>query len=183
MEEGAYKQVEESTVYQNPWITFKRRVVERPDKSLAEWGVMELASDAVFIVPLTDKNQVVLMRQFRVPLADYFWEISSGGADGEEPLVAAKRELQEEMHMEADEWEKIGVLNPYPTFCTEKAHLFLARKLRGIEGNRAEQIVEGISEIRTFSFSEVLKMIDEGEITHGTTVNALLRVAIKLGLC
>jgi ADP-ribose pyrophosphatase len=53
--------------------------------------------EAVVVVPLTYKNEVVLIRQFRPPMGGYVWEFPAGIVDGEESCVeAARRELKEE---------------------------------------------------------------------------------------
>jgi ADP-ribose pyrophosphatase len=63
----------------------------------------------VGILPLIEKDKVILIRQFRSPIKKEIWEIPAGKLDkGEKPEVGAKRELKEETGYEAKELKKIG---------------------------------------------------------------------------
>lgn len=55
-------------------------------------------TDAAFVVPLTTDGKIVVIRQFRLPPRAWTWEVVGGmiGAD-EAPIVAAERELREEV--------------------------------------------------------------------------------------
>src|SRR5204862_4922822 len=83
-------------LYRSPW---RRFVVERLRTQTGlefEYAYME-AHDAVFVVPLTTDGQIVLIRQYRVPVRDWVWEVPAGAIDDEAPEVAARRALAEEV--------------------------------------------------------------------------------------
>jgi hypothetical protein len=62
---------------------------------------------AVVIVALDDNDEVALVRQYRHAVKRYLLELPAGGLEpGEEPLVAAQRELREEVGVEAARWTR-----------------------------------------------------------------------------
>ena len=66
------------------------------------------------IMPVTDQGEVYLVRQFRYALGEEMWELPAGKLEaGEDPFEAAKRELEEECGVTADEYIPLGCI--YPT--------------------------------------------------------------------
>ncbi|MGH9557175.1 MAG: NUDIX domain-containing protein, partial [Terriglobales bacterium] len=85
---------------------------------------------AVMIVPFLDSRTVVLVRQFRYPLARHFYEIPAGKIDpGETPLQTARRELREECGYQAGKWRHLTTIHPCIGYSDERIELYLARKL------------------------------------------------------
>jgi ADP-ribose pyrophosphatase len=85
---------------------------------------------AVVIVALDADGYAFLVEQYRHPIGRYLLELPAGGIEaGEEPLAAAKRELHEEVGLEAREWVSLGSFFSSPGFANERLHAFLAREL------------------------------------------------------
>ena len=86
---------------------------------------------AVCVVALTDKNEVILERQFRYPFHRELIEIPAGKLDSksEDPLQAALRELREETGASCRELIPLGEMLPSPAILRERISLFLARGL------------------------------------------------------
>jgi len=170
--------------YENPWIRVREDEVTRPDGGQGIYGVMEVRHPAVFVVPVTDDHEVVLVELFRYTTGQMSLEVPSGGSDGQDPLLAAKRELLEETGLEADEWERLGGMVALNGVCLAPEHIFLARGLHAAhDGARtnAEQEAEGITAVRRVPWSEVMGMVRDGAITDGETLAALLHAGIALG--
>ena len=81
-----------TTVYENPWIRVREDAVDRPDGSAGIYGVVEVRNPAVFVVPVTADDEVVLVEVDRYTTGVSL-EVPAGGSDGEDLLVAAQREL------------------------------------------------------------------------------------------
>ena len=166
------------TAYENPWIRVREDQVVRPDGVDGVYGVVELRQPAVFVVALTDDDEVVLLTVDR-HTTGRSTEVPAGGTDGEDPLVAARRELSEETGYSASHWEHVGSMQALNGVCEAPEHVFVARGLTRAEATGHHE--EGISEVRSVPFAEVLTMVRRGEITDGETVAALMYAALHLG--
>ncbi|WP_102192786.1 NUDIX domain-containing protein [Microbacterium aurantiacum] len=83
---------------------------------------------AVAVVAVDDDGRVLLIQQYRHPIRHRDWELPAGLLDieGEEPLLAAQRELAEEADITAEHWEPLVSTYTTPGGNSEIIHLFLA---------------------------------------------------------
>ncbi|KRB47563.1 NUDIX domain-containing protein [Terrabacter sp. Root181] len=168
-------------VYENPWIRVREDVVTRPDGTDGIYGVVELQRPAVFVVALTDDDEVVLVTLDRHTVGTSV-EVPAGGTDGEDPLAAARRELVEETGLVARDWRQVGTMNALNGVCRAPEVVFLARGLEPAPGAadtnaRAE---EGIREVRRAPVRDVLGLVRDGAITDGETIAALMLALVAL---
>lgn len=134
---------------------------------------------AVAIVPLDAEKRVTLVRQFRLAAGRHLLEIPAGTLEpGEEPLICAERELQEEAGLFPGKLESLGGIFVAPGYSSEYIHLFLATDLRP---SRLEGDADEFLEVSSLPLEEALALIDAGEINDGKTITALLLAARWLG--
>ncbi len=126
---------------------------------------------AAAIVPLFDKDTVILIRQYRHAVRDYIWEIPAGTLDSDEaPLACAKRELTEETGFSAGVWQKLGEITPVPGYSDERIHIFLAGHLTPVGQNLNKDEQLSVHKIR---LDEAMTMVYKGEIQDSKTINGL----------
>lgn len=170
---------EARTVYDNPWIRVTEYRVTRPAGGAGIYGVVHMKHVATGVVALEENGQVWLVGQWRYTLGAYSWEIPEGGAaPGEDPLVAAKRELLEETGMEAETWTPLQTLHTSNCVTDEVAHIYLARGLRRVGDPRPDPTE--VLRVRCVPLTEALRMVRVGEITDAVSVAGLLRVGDSL---
>ena len=128
---------------------------------------------SVVLIPMTEAGQVILVRQYRVPLGRWAWELPAGSLKpGEDVEKAASRECHEEIGCIPTRLEKLGSFYPTPGYCDEEMNFFLASGLRdaGADDDKAQPDEDEDIETRAFSTDEVKSMIRRGEIIDLKTV-------------
>lgn len=165
--------------YENPWIQVVEDQVIGPDGAPGMYGVIEVRNPAVFIVAVNDTGEVLFESVDRHTVG-LSLEIPAGGSDGEDLLVAAKRELYEETGYVAESWRYIGSMNALNGLCRAAEHVFLAQGLSRSAGG-SDATAEGISEVSWVAWPALLGMIASGTITDGETLASLMCGALELG--
>ncbi len=166
-------------VYANPWIEVREDEVVRPDGTDGIYGVVTQRNPAVFVVALGDDDEVVLVRLFRYTVGRDSWEVPAGGIDGDDPLVAAQRELREETGLAASDWTLIATMNGLNGIAVAREIVFLARGLFEVGGDERED--EGITEVVRVPWAEAMAMVRDGRIADAQTIACLLHAALHLG--
>ncbi len=137
---------------------------------LPEYHVIE-TSDWVCVVPITADDEYLMVRQYRHGVRRTTLEFPAGALDpGEQPLEAAKRELQEETGYEAEHWQHLLSVHPETTRHGHQAHLFLARGARQV----APQALDESEDVEVCLEPRRRRTQLVGEISHAVHVLALL---------
>lgn len=130
----------------------------------------------VCILAITDNDEVACIKQYRHAFKTDLWELPAGAIDGEEqPLVAAKRELLEEVGIEAEEWVNLGYFYPSPGSTSEVIHLFLAKQL-----TYKEQQLEETEQIEKVIISQqkLEALISDNQFLHGAGLAAYAKYKV-----
>ncbi|MBR2695049.1 MAG: NUDIX hydrolase [Thermoguttaceae bacterium] len=134
----------------------------------------------VGVLPILPNGELLLVKQFRVAVGRFIYEIPAGMKEpGEEPLLTARRELKEETGYDAEKWTPYPSFYASPGYLDEKLTLFLAEGLT--PGESALEDGENLS-LTSVPLEKALEMIDSGEIEDGKTVGAILRYALDTRL-
>ena len=123
------------------------------------------------IVPVFEDGTVALVRQYRHAAGKSLLEIPAGSLDeGESPETGARRELEEEIGVTAENFEQIAAFYVSPGFLTEKMYVFLATGLTETSQSLDD---DEIVEIERISFENAFEMIRNGEIEDAKTIVGL----------
>jgi len=125
----------------------------------------------VVIIPIVDKTKVALVKQWRHPIKSELIEFPAGKLNkGEDPFLAAQRELQEETGFVANSWKSLGFIYTAPGFCDERLYLYMAEDLTFTETNfdYGEMIEPYVIEI-----DKALEMVKNGQINDAKTIVGL----------
>lgn len=175
---GGWETKTSKVVYENPWIKVSHDDVVTPNNTDGIYGVVHFKNTAIGVVPIDAEGNTWLVKQSRYTLNQYTWEIPEGGCpQGENPLDAAKRELEEEVGLCAQEWQQLMTMHLSNSVTDEFCVVFVARKLSA--GQQQLEATEDI-ELQKLPLYEAIAMVKRGEITDGISVAALLRLALDL---
>ncbi len=175
---GGWKTKNSTVTYENPWIKITHEEVITAKGTEGIYGVVHFKNIAIGIIPIDDEGNTWLVKQSRYTLNQYTWEIPEGGCPFDEsPLNAAKRELEEEVGLQANDWQQLMTLHLSNSVTDEFGVVFVARNL--FAGKQNLESTEDI-EVKKISLIEAIEMVKRGEITDGMSVAALLRLAVEL---
>ena len=173
------KQVSSENVFDGRLLHVYNDIIELPNghKSTREYIKHQWA---VCVVPVTDKMEVIAVKQYRYPIGRVTIEIPAGKLDaGEEPLAAAKRELSEETGVESADIEYIGGLYPSVAYTDEIIHMYFAKNL---EYGQAHTDDDEFLNVEKIPLAEFVQLIMDGKIQDSKTMTAVLKVARMLGV-
>jgi ADP-ribose pyrophosphatase len=131
-------------------------------------------AEAVAVIVRPRPNEMLLVRQYRHPLAREHWEVVAGGIDdGESPEEAAARELREETGYVAHRVERLWSAFSAPGFCDELLHFCV---VDGYDVGEREGFDEGEEEMQLgiFSIDELWRKIRADELPDAKTQIAVL---------
>lgn len=170
--------------FKNWLITVRTDKVRMPDSSHAERTVVTHIG-AVAVLALDEQDRVLMIRQYRHPVARQLWEIPAGLRDvsGEALVDTARRELLEETGYAAREWHALIDSYASPGITSERIRIFLAR---GIETAQSDYQREGEEKfLRTawVPLAEAVQAALAGKLHNGATIQGILaaRVAGSAG--
>ncbi|HLL23872.1 MAG TPA: NUDIX hydrolase [Kofleriaceae bacterium] len=166
----------------NDYRIFKTAFVEGTHPrtgAIKRFSLIE-AVDWVNVIALTPGDDVVLIRQYRAGTSSVVLEIPGGMIDhGEDPLTAAKRELEEETGYTAPAWRALGSTLPNPAIQNNRLHSFLALDATQTHDTRFD--ASEVIALETAPLSEVRTMLRDGRIDHALVVTAFAHLALELG--
>ena len=165
------KTLSSAYIYQGKIINLRHDKVKLPDDRETIREIVEHPG-AVAILALTEKKEIVMIRQFRKPADEVLWELPAGTLEEGEDLVScARRELEEETGYYPRKIKKLITFFSTPGFCNEKLTLFLAEDLE--KKNKNEDVDEFIK-VELIKPDEALKLVEENIIKDAKTIIGIL---------
>ena len=177
-ERGPWKTLNVEERYATPWISVSHHDVIDPSGTPGIYGVVHFKNIAVGIVPLDEELNTWIVGQYRYPIRAYSWEIPEGGGKRGVPAIeSAKRELREEVGIEAQQWTEILHMDLSNSASDEEAIIYVAQGLtfHAPEPDHNEELV-----MRKLPFAELYAMVMRGEVRDSLTVAAVMKVQLLL---
>ena len=132
------------------------------------------------MIPVTEDNEIYLVKQFRYPFQTVTREVPAGKLEkGEDHSECGRRELLEETGYSCSEYVYLGEMLPTPAYNSEITYMYLAR---GLKFNRQDLDPDEFLDVERIPLSEAVKQVMDGTIRDGKTQIAVLKAARILGI-
>ena len=164
-------------IYKGRIVTLNLETVTLPNGATVELEVIHHPGAAA-VVPMKDDRTVILIRQYRHAVGGYIYEIPAGKLHlGEDPLVCAQRELEEEIGYKAGVLDHVTSAYTTPGFTDEVIHIYKATQLQRGQQNLGH---DEVLEIAEFPLEKTIAMIREGVIQDAKTIVGLQSVYLQI---
>ena len=168
------KTLHSETIYDGKILHIRRDTVLLPNGREA---IREVADHpgGVCAAILTEKDELLFVRQFRYPYAQVVLECPAGKLEpGEDPDEAIQREQKEETGTTSSCYIKLGELYPTPGYCDEILHLYACRVESYGDLNPDE---DEFLEVERIPLQKAVEMAENGELLDAKTQVLVLRAA------
>ena len=171
MKPRKWKTLKSDVAYRTPIFDLHRRRSTHARRGERDFFILE-APNWVNIIPLTDKDEVVMVRQFRHGIEDFTVELPGGMVDPDDPdpRDAARREMIEESGYDSEDIIELGRVHPNPAIQPNYCYSYLARGVHKV----MKPISHGAEETQVMlvPLREIPKMIASEKILHALTISA-----------
>lgn len=171
---GAWTIKSSEKVYADEFVEFWVDETLKPDGEPGRRATLRM-KPGVAVLALDEEGFAHLIKTFRYAVGKECVEVVQGSTEGdEEPDVAARRELKEELGVESCELTDLGLVDAITSQVFSPARLFLARALRF-----GEPEPESIETLKPFKveFEEAVRMVMDGRITQGISCTLILKAS------
>ena len=175
---GPWTTLNEELRYETPWIAVSHHDILDPSGTQGIYGTIHFKNIAIGIVPLDEELNTWIVGQYRYPIQAYSWEIPEGGGKRDiPPIDSAKRELREEVGIEASRWSEVLRMDLSNSASDEHAVIFVAQ---GLTFHAPQPDHDEELEQRKLPFAELFQMVMRGEVCDSLTVAAVMKVQLMI---
>lgn len=169
-----WKTLSSEYLFRRPWLTARRDVCQLSDGRINdEYYVLEYPT-WINVIAITDDGQMILVRQYRHGLGRTCFEIVAGCVEeGEDPMDAAKRELQEETGYTGGEWTETMQFTCNASAMNNITHSYLAIGVRRTDSQHLDASED--IEVYTFTQEQVREMLLRGDFMQASMIAPLYR--------
>lgn len=172
-------------IHRDDWVVSVRKdTITRPGHPDDHFGRLVVQDPgAVVILALDENEQVVILRQYRHAVQKRMVQLPAGKLDkpGEDPLLAAQRELREETGLAADEWTHLLTTYASPGITSETHALYLARGLRDVPRDFVVQHEEADMTVERVLYTDLLEAVLDGRAADAPLAASVLSFEVLKG--
>lgn len=164
-----YKTISSEIIFENKWWQYIKDQYILPTGQISDYHYVH-THGSTFIIPKKNHNTFYMIRQYRYLNQKFSIEFPGGGCiKGLSKIENAKKELKEEVGLEAKNLLKIGYFNPYHGVTDEICEVYLATELTFLqqEPDDSEEI-----EVLELNKKQIIDLIKKGEIWDGMTLSS-----------
>jgi ADP-ribose pyrophosphatase len=161
-------------VYEGRVFSVEVEIVRMPNGREHETAIVRHAPSVV-LIPITDGDRLILIRQYRPSVGRELWELPAGSVNpGESAEEAAKRECEEEIGLVPHRIERLRGFYPTPGYCDEEMIFFRVSDLGApAPGSPNKPDEDEDIHPRVVTFGEARAMVERGEIVDLKTAYGL----------
>ena len=170
-----WKILNSKIVHSTPWIKIVEDTCDVNGTKL-QYTYTRRVDEGPMIIAEENDGSLWLVKQYRHPIKKIVWQFPVEGKLKDESWDdAAKRGLQEELSLQATEWNNLGQFYPDPGGLDQKYQVYLAKNLSKSNINDIEHLENEIEELKVqkFSRTQIEEMITNGDICDNWTLSAL----------
>ncbi|WP_078545923.1 NUDIX hydrolase [Litchfieldia alkalitelluris] len=172
MEHLVEKTIARQTIFEGKIIDLHVEDVELPNGKTSKREIIKHPG-AVAVIGVTKEDRILMVRQYRKPMERVMVEIPAGKLEkGEEPIVTAARELEEETGYVCEKLTPLISFYTSPGFADELVHLYVAENLQKKE-NAASLDEDEFVDLLEVTLEEALDLLDKREIYDAKTAYAI----------
>ncbi|RLL48145.1 NUDIX hydrolase [Oceanobacillus piezotolerans] len=167
------KTIKTEKIFEGKIISLQVDEVELPNGKTSKRELIKHPG-AVAVIAITDDNKIVLVEQYRKPLEKTLVEIPAGKLeDGENPIIAAIRELEEETGYTTNDLHFVTSFYSSPGFADELLHIYITNELTKVDNPKPGDEDEFV-EVLELTLDEAKQLVTEERIHDAKTNYAIL---------
>lgn len=171
--------IQSTPIFEGKVISLKVDDVTLPNGATSKREIINHPG-AVAVIAVTENNKILVVEQYRKALERSIIEIPAGKLEkGEEPIVTARRELEEETGYTTDDLQFVQAFATSPGFADEIIHIYVAKNLKKLEV-AAELDEDEFVELMEISLEEAETMIADKRIYDAKTAFAILWLKLNM---
>jgi 8-oxo-dGTP pyrophosphatase MutT (NUDIX family) len=175
-----WEKLSSEIVYQKKWMKIREESCKLPDGQIIDPYIIVDVPNFCNVFVVTPDEEVIMVKQYRHAAGIISTEMPGGMIDdGEDPMIAAAREMQEETGYTSKEISLLFTISPNPPLESNRAWFFLARNAVQNHAVALDQFED--IELVKYSKKEFMQCLLNNEFTHGIQLGAMFAAAIQLG--